>query len=67
MRTSLRLVSVIAACILVGSLGACASAPDIDGGIVGTGNRIDCEALAKQERNEAPVPEQCRRESAGTR
>jgi hypothetical protein len=67
MRTSLRLVSVIAVCIAVASIGACATAPDIDGGIVGTGNRIDCEALAKKTGTQAPVPEQCSRESAGTR
>jgi hypothetical protein len=67
MRTNLRLVAAIAIGIAVGSIGACAGAPDIDGGIVGTGNRIDCEALAKKEPSQAPVPEQCRREGAATR
>ena len=47
------------------SLAGCAS-PGIDGGIVGTGNRIDCEALKKErarERAPAPLPEDCRREN----
>jgi len=39
-------------------LGACATGPEMDGGIVGTGNRIDCEALAKKD---GPLPEECRR------
>jgi hypothetical protein len=30
------------------SAGGCAVAPQSDGGIVGTGNRIDCEAQPKQ-------------------
>jgi hypothetical protein len=44
--------------IIIVSLAACATAPEMDGGIVGTGNRIDCEALAKKD---APLPEECRR------
>jgi hypothetical protein len=32
----------------------------MDGGIVGTGNRIECAAVAKKERTDAPVPEECK-------
>ena len=49
-------------CIAALSLAGCAAAPGIDGGIVGTGNRIDCEAL-KKERAQAALPEDCERES----
>ena len=40
-------------------LGACATSSDIDGGIVGTGNRIDCAALAKAQQPGASVPREC--------
>ena len=50
-------------CAAVLSLAGCASAPGIDGGIVGTGNRIDCEALRK-ERPGAALPADCQQESA---
>lgn len=39
-------------------LGACASTPSMEGGIVGTGNKPDCEALKKA--GKAPLPEECR-------
>jgi hypothetical protein len=42
------------------SIAGCASAPVMDGGIVGTGNRIECAAVAKKERTDAPVPEECK-------
>jgi len=38
-------------------LGACAATPEMDGGIVGTGNRVDCEALAKKA---GSLPEECK-------
>jgi hypothetical protein len=56
----------VATCIVVVTIAGCASSPEIDGGIVGTGNRIDCEALAKKE-GIGSVPEECKRGSAATR
>ena len=50
-------------CIAVVSLAGCAAAPGIDGGIVGTGNKVDCEALRK-ERPPASLPDNCRQEDA---
>ena len=34
-----------------------------DGGIVGTGNRIDCEAEARKSGTPDSVPEECKREN----
>jgi hypothetical protein len=39
-------------------LGGCAAAPKEDGGIVGTGNRIDCEQARK---DRVPAPRECER------
>ncbi len=44
-------------------VAACASAPSLEGGIVGTGNRPDCEALKKKGSTQTPLPEECRREA----
>ena len=58
----------VAGCVAVVSIAGCAAGPAverIDGGIVGTGNRIDCEALAK-ERTAASAPEECRDKSGMT-
>jgi hypothetical protein len=54
-----RLLSIIAAGIVAISVTACSLAPSMDGGIVGTGNRVDCEKQAKK--NE--TPEECGRET----
>lgn len=62
-----RSLPAVAACIALVTVAGCASAPGIDGGIVGTGTRIDCEALAKKGRTEAPLPEECKRESGAIR
>jgi hypothetical protein len=43
----------------VAVLAACAAGPSMEGGIVGTGSRPDCEALKKQG-GKAPLPEECR-------
>jgi hypothetical protein len=51
---------ILALCIAALSIAGCARAPVMDGGIVGTGNRIDCAAVAKKERTDAPVPEECK-------
>jgi hypothetical protein len=50
----------LALCIAALSIAGCSSSPGIDGGIVGSGNRIDCAALAKKERPDATIPEDCR-------
>ena len=53
-----RLRLIGAAGIVATAMTACSVAPSMDGGIVGTGNRIDCEKLAKK----SEMPEECRRE-----
>jgi hypothetical protein len=49
------------------SMAGCAASPDIDGGIVGTGNRFDCTALAKKQGVERSLPEECRADAATSR
>lgn len=59
----------VAGCVAVVSMAGCAVSPaveGIDGGIVGTGNRIDCEAPARKERTAAAAPEECRGKSGMT-
>jgi hypothetical protein len=60
MRSKLRyrILFLVAVSIAAISMTACSVAPGIDGGIVGTGNRVDCEAQAKKDR----APEECKRE-----
>jgi hypothetical protein len=62
MKLPTRISAGLVACSAVLSLAGCAATSSSDGGIVGTGDRIDCEALRK-ERAQAPLPEECRRES----
>jgi hypothetical protein len=62
-----RILRSVTACIVLATVAGCASSPESDGGIVGTGNRIDCEALAKKARGQTPLPEECKRESGATR
>jgi len=62
-----RRLAAISACIALAAIAACAAAPDIDGGIVGTGNRIDCEATRSKEGPHAPAPEDCSGASRATR
>jgi hypothetical protein len=57
-RLQRRILLVITTCIAAVSIAACAVAPSIDGGIVGTGNRVDCEA-----RTEGTLPQDCKRET----
>jgi hypothetical protein len=66
-RLHCRILSALTMCIAVGSLAACATAPDIDGGIVGTGNRMDCEPRTKTDGTPVPVPQECKRESTAPR
>lgn len=49
----------IAAAIAAVSTSGCATAPEMDGGIVGTGNRPDCEAMARKD--PSSLPPECRR------
>jgi len=50
---------VLLACALAVIVAACASAPSLEGGIVGTGNKPDCESVKKKGGGE-PLPEECR-------
>lgn len=43
---------------LVALVAACASTPSLEGGIVGTGSKPDCEAL-KKKGGASPVPGEC--------
>jgi len=61
MKPELGLTSfALALCIAALSIAGCSSSPGIDGGIVGSGNRIDCAALARKERSDATIPEDCK-------
>ena len=51
---------LIALCAVLTLLAACASAPSLEGGITGTGNKPDCDALRKKEGT--PLPEECKRQ-----
>jgi hypothetical protein len=64
MKTSLRTVAFWAAalCAVAAAMGGCATAPSSDGGIVGTGNRPDCEAAARKNADPASLPPECRQE-----
>lgn len=54
-----RIVAAVVVCIATLSMGAC-MAPRMDGGIVGTGNQVDCDAQAKKDGSAAS--EECQRE-----
>jgi len=56
-RVACRVLLAIATCVVVMSIAACAS---IEGGIVGTGNRIDCE---KKEGVSGPIPQECEQQA----
>jgi len=51
-------------CIAALSLTSCAV---MDGGIVGTGTRSDCEARTATDGTPMPVPEECKRQSGAPR
>jgi hypothetical protein len=61
-RLRCRVLWIVAACIAAISITACSVAPGIDGGIVGTGNQMDCEVHAKKGGIPGSVPEDCKRE-----
>jgi len=58
-----RILSAMAMGFVVVSIAACAVRPGIDGGIVGTGNRTDCEPGTKQDGTQLPVPQECKPQS----
>jgi hypothetical protein len=58
-----RIAKWMAAGLAVLSMAACSTARMEDGGIVGTGNRIDCEAYARKGGTPDSVPEECKREN----
>jgi hypothetical protein len=43
-------------------IGGCAPAPSSDGGIVGTGNRIDCQEQVRKDGTKIPPPAECKAE-----
>lgn len=52
-----------AASIAALSLASCSTTRMEDGGIVGTGNRVDCEAYATKGGTPDRIPEECKREN----
>lgn len=56
-----RILSIVVAGIAAMSMAACMTARN-EGGIVGTGNQVDCDAQAKKDGSAASLPEECRRE-----
>jgi hypothetical protein len=65
--------------IVIAALAGCATSPDqapaaipspaptMDGGIVGTGYRLDCEPRTAKDGSEVPLPSACKREGGTTR
>ena len=49
------------ACAAAALIAGCAAAPREDGGIVGTGNRPECEEQVRKDGSRAPVAEDCKR------
>jgi len=55
-----RILSAIAMCTVTALITACASTSYNDGGIVGTGNRTNCETQPKKDGAHAPVSPDCK-------
>jgi hypothetical protein len=51
-----------AACVAAILIGGCAAAPRSDGGIVGSGNRIDCEEQVRKDGARTSTPADCKRD-----
>jgi hypothetical protein len=62
-----RILRVLAMGMGVLLIAACTTVPRMDGGIVGTGNKPDCEALKKKGDTGTSLPEECKREAAVSR
>ena len=52
-----------ALCAVTVLVAACASAPSLEGGISGTGNSPDCEALKRKGGPQTSLPEVCKRQA----
>lgn len=57
-----RVATAIALCVAVSSIPGCAVGPGMDGGIVGTGNRVSCDPRMNKDGTPAPLPEECNRD-----
>jgi len=56
-----------ALCCLALTLAACATNARMDGGISGTGTRIDCEPKTRPDGTAVPLPEECKQQSTAPR
>jgi hypothetical protein len=54
-----RILLALTLCLGAASLAGCASSSDMDGGIVGTGNRIDCAAISNKQPPAGSLPREC--------
>lgn len=59
-RLRCRVLWALVMCVAAIWMTACSVSPGIDGGIVGTGNRVDCDTQAKKDGTPGSVPEDCR-------
>jgi len=51
---------MITICVAIVSIAGCAANPRSDGGIVGTGNSVDCQTQMKKSAPPEPLPEECK-------
>jgi hypothetical protein len=56
---NITLLRLLAAAVTVATLTSCATSRN-DGGVVGSGNRPDCEPRMRSDGTPAPLPEECR-------
>ncbi len=54
---------IVLMCVSGMLLTACSTSPRMDGGIVGTGNRVDCEAERAKGGTPESLPPECRSDS----
>jgi hypothetical protein len=59
-RLRCRMFLAVTICAAAIATTACSTRPRIDGGIVGTGNRVDCDAQSTKDRAPGSAPEDCR-------
>jgi hypothetical protein len=58
MKATLR--NLLAAAVAAAGLASCALEPRSDGGIVGSGNRPECEPRTRSDGTPLPLPEHCK-------
>ena len=58
------MMRIILMCVVALTLVSCST---MDGGIIGSGTRADCEAKMRPDGTPAPVPEECKRQTAAPR